>query len=323
MSHHFSGPAFGFPRGDARLDFTDLFAFPKPREPGRSILIIDVHPSADAESKPTTTEPFAPEAQYELRIDRNGDGVADVAYRVRVASEAGKQMATLRRIEGARAAGLGDDGEVIVDRVPVCTGRDVRVGEGSDHRFFAGWRSDPFFFDVAGALDNMQFTGRDFFADKDICSIVLDVPDSVLGPGRVGLWARVLVRGNDGRWVQVERGAHAQQAVFLAGEVREAYQAGEPAEDARFVAPFAHALEHTGGYSPDDAKRAAQKLLPDIMHYVPGQPASYPTNGRRLTDDVSAHFLPILTNGKVKNSRALAHRDFLDDFPYVGSPHRG
>ena len=30
MSHHYSGPDFGFPRGDARLDFTDLYAFPKP-----------------------------------------------------------------------------------------------------------------------------------------------------------------------------------------------------------------------------------------------------------------------------------------------------
>ena len=33
MSHHYSGPDFGFPRGDARLDFTDLYAFPKPGDP--------------------------------------------------------------------------------------------------------------------------------------------------------------------------------------------------------------------------------------------------------------------------------------------------
>jgi hypothetical protein len=30
MSHHYSGPDFGFPHGDARLDLTDLYAFPKP-----------------------------------------------------------------------------------------------------------------------------------------------------------------------------------------------------------------------------------------------------------------------------------------------------
>jgi hypothetical protein len=28
MSHHYSGPDFRFPQGDARLDFTDLYAFP-------------------------------------------------------------------------------------------------------------------------------------------------------------------------------------------------------------------------------------------------------------------------------------------------------
>ena len=33
MSHHYSGPNIGFPRGDARLDLTDLFAFPKPGDP--------------------------------------------------------------------------------------------------------------------------------------------------------------------------------------------------------------------------------------------------------------------------------------------------
>ena len=27
MSHHYSGPDYGFPHGDARLDFTDLYAF--------------------------------------------------------------------------------------------------------------------------------------------------------------------------------------------------------------------------------------------------------------------------------------------------------
>ena len=46
MSHHYSGPDFGFPYGDARLDFTDLYAFLKPRDAGKSILIMNVHPSA-------------------------------------------------------------------------------------------------------------------------------------------------------------------------------------------------------------------------------------------------------------------------------------
>ena len=187
MSHHYSGPDFGFPHGDARLDFTDLYAFPKPGDASKSILIMNVHPSAGVNPPgPTTAEPFAPEALYELKIDTNGDAVADIAYRVRFSSsEDGAQTATLRRVEGAQAAGTGDGGQVIVEGAPVSTGREARVTEAGDYRFFAGWRSDPFFFDAQGALNNLQFTGDDFFADKDVCSIVLEVPNSALGAKRV------------------------------------------------------------------------------------------------------------------------------------------
>jgi hypothetical protein len=84
MSHHYSGPDFGFPRGDARLDFCDLYAFPKPGDPGKSILVMNVHPSAVLNPPgPTSVEPFAPEALYEFKIDTNGDAVADIAYRMR------------------------------------------------------------------------------------------------------------------------------------------------------------------------------------------------------------------------------------------------
>ncbi len=44
MSHHYSGPDFGFPRGDARLDLTDLYAFPKPGDPRKSIIDVKLVP---------------------------------------------------------------------------------------------------------------------------------------------------------------------------------------------------------------------------------------------------------------------------------------
>src|SRR6267154_2956667 len=163
MSHHYSGPDFGFPQGDARLDFTDLYAFPKPGDPGKSILIMNVHPSAgENPSGPTTIEPFAPEALYELKIDTDGDGVADIAYRVRFSAfERGIQTATVHRVDGPQAAGTGDGGRVIVKGAPVSMGREARVTEAGDIRFFAGWRSDPFFCDVEGAKNNFQFTSDD------------------------------------------------------------------------------------------------------------------------------------------------------------------
>ena len=194
MSHHYSGPDFGFPRGDARLDFTDLYAFPKPGDAAKSILIFNVHPAVGVNPPgPTTAVAFSPDAIYELKIDTNGDAVADIAYRVRFTSSvSGAQTATVRRVEGAQAAGIGDDGQVIFEGAPVSTGSDTQVTEAGAYSFFAGWRSDPFFFDVDGALHDLQFTGHDYFGDQDVCSIVLEVPNSALSLKKMGLWVRTL-----------------------------------------------------------------------------------------------------------------------------------
>jgi hypothetical protein len=323
MSHHYSGPDFGFPHGDARLDLTDLYAFPKPGDAGKSILIMNVHPAVGVNPPgPTTDEPFATEAVYELKIDNNGDLVADIAYRVRFSSSRdGEQTATLRRVEGAQAAGTGDDGETIIEGAPVSTAREAHVTDAGDYRFFAGWRSDSFFFDTLGALNNLQFTGDDFFADKDVCSIVLEVPNSSLGSGTMGLWHRT-VDGRGGKWVQADRGALPSQSNFLTGDEKGAYVAAEPKDDARFVPVFAHSLEHTGGYTPEEATRAARTLLPDILRYNPRRPASYPDNGRALSDDVVDGFLSVLTNGKITGDKVGPHKDLLTTFPYVGAPHQ-
>jgi hypothetical protein len=326
MAHHYSGPDFSFPHGDARVDHCDLFAFPAPGDARRSVFVIDVHPSVGINPPgPTATEPFAPEAIYELKVDTNGDGVADVAFRTRFSTTGGAQSATVRRVEGADAAGAGEGGEILVEDAPVSMGSEARVTETGDYRFFAGWRSDPFFFDAEGALNEFQFSGQDFFADKDVCSIVLEMPNDALGASAgVGLWHRTLVRDGDadGGWVQADRGAKPSQAVFFCpGDEKAAYLGGEPATDARFVDSFAHVLEHAGGYSPEDAKRVAESLLPDVLPYDPTQPAAYPQNGRALTDEASDHFLTLFTNGKVTGDGVGPHTDLLSEFPYVGPPH--
>ncbi len=107
----------------------------------------------------------------------------------------------------------------------------------------------------------------------------------------------------------------------LTGAEREAYLAGEPADDGRFVAGFAHALEHSGGYPPEEAKRVARTMLPELMPYDPALAASFPDNGRTLTDDAVDFFLATLTNGKVTEDKAGPHSDLLAEFPYLGPPH--
>jgi hypothetical protein len=321
MSHHYSGVDFGFPRGDARLDFCDLYAFPKPGDASKSILIMDVHPSKALPEGSTTSEPFAPEAMYDLRIDTNGDLVADITYRFRFSpSEQGAQTASVRRMEGAN--GDGDGGEAIFANAPVSMGPEAQTSQAAEYRFFAGWRSDPFFYDAGGALNEFQFTGDDFFADADVCSMVLELPNGELGEGEVGLWHRTLLPGDDGNWTQVERGARTQQVPFLvSNEEKDAYVASEPADDGRFIGVLAHSLEHIGGYSTEEAGQVAGTLLPDIMRYDPKRPIAYPENGRLLTDDVGDSNVAVFTNGKVTEDGVGPHDDLLSEFPYLGPPH--
>src|SRR5258707_439748 len=215
MSHHYSGPNWGFPRGDARLDLTDLYAFPKPGDGGKSSLGINVDPAVrdyvDGAYPPelTPAQPLTTEPRYEHK-------------------------------------------EV-----------------GLRHR-------------------------------------------TLISSGRPG-----------GSWIQAERGALPLQLFLvlgLTGEERDAYLTGQPAEDVRFVAAFAHALEHTGGYTAEEASRVAGTLLPEILSYDPTRPASFPDNGRALTDDAVDAFLAILPNGKVMGDKVGPHGDMITEFPYLGPP---
>ncbi len=257
---------------------------------------------------------------YEFKIDTNGDAVADICYSAQFAfSQDAKQIATVRRAQGTLATGVGDDGEVVVESAPVSVEREALVTKAGDYCFFFGWRSDPFFFDVNGNFNHMQFTGDDFFKDKNVWSIVIELPNAAFGSNKVGIWTRTVDKTGEGL-VQADRGGRRLQAVFLPGEKREAYLSGEPADDDRFIVVFAHELEHSGGYTPEEAKDVARKLLPDILSYNPREPVRYPDNGRTLTDDVVDHFFSIYTNRKVTD-KVGPHRDLLDEFPYLGPPH--
>jgi hypothetical protein len=58
-----------------------------------------------------------------------------------------------------------------------------------------------------------------------------------------------------------------------------------------------------------------------MLSYDPTHPASFPSNGRTLTDDAADAFLAVLTNGKVTGDRVGPHNDLLAEFPYLAPPH--
>ena len=175
---------------------TDLYAFSKPGDPAKSILIFNVHPSMAVNPvSPTTREPFAPGALYEIKIDTNGDAIADLCYSVRFAVVEGweadcdpppcrgtQQPEYATRATSSSSKHRSQSGGNPGSRTSATVG------------LFFGWRSDPFFFDANGLFNKMQFTGDDFFADRNVCSIVLELPNSALANKEVGIWARTLER---------------------------------------------------------------------------------------------------------------------------------
>jgi hypothetical protein len=145
-----------------------------------------------------------------------------------------------------------------------------------------------------------QYSGPDFrFPQGDAR---LDFTDLYVFPNREILEIHPDYEpGDGGGWIQVERGARPAQAVLLVEE-REAYLGGEPADDGRFLAAFAHALEHTGGYTPAEARRVAGTLLPDVLPNDPTRPAPFPDNGRTLTDDGFDCVIRVLTNERSRGT---------------------
>ncbi len=210
---------------------------------------------------------------------------------------------------------------MLTDALPVSfdgTPRPVRAGP---IRLCAGLRSDPFFADVEGALHGFDWTGHDDFADNNVDSIALEVPNDMLGADPViGVWATISLR-RDGKLVQMDRGGHPTINPFINpdGE-KNLYNSRQPADDvANYLGPWSKILENSG-YSPEEAKTAALQVLPDILPYDRTQPAAYP-NGRVLTDDVYSMRFAWLTHGKIPPTGLKPHDDLQAQFPYLGAPN--
>jgi len=319
MAHHVSGLGISPTSMDPRSHITDIFVFQKPGDADKTILMMNINPNT-----PVIDDAVDPESVYEFGVDTDADAVIDIAFRVRFspvaadAQTAGVQLAT-----GRDAAADLDAGETIIADAPVTFGAEPEITTAGGFRFFAGLRSDPFFADPIGAGNNFQWTGKDFFADKNVFGIVLEVPNSALGPNaEVGVWARVLVP-HDGELVQGDRAGRPgiDNNFNQSNDDKRTWNQQEPAKDRElFLDKFTGVFEHVGGYSRDKAAALAESLLPDLVTYDRTSSQGAP-NGRNLTDDVINMGIAQLSNNAVPPDGLRPHTDLLSEFPFMGGPH--
>jgi uncharacterized protein DUF4331 len=312
--------SIGPPLGDPRTDITDLYAFLKPDDdggpPGKSILMLNVNPLA-----PALANEFESAGEYLVKVDTNGDFVEDITFRVTFSPKVGSGQSG--RVERIDASGS----QVVVPSGPVSFGAEAMVTVNGPYKFFAGLRSDPFFFDLLGFIDDFNFVNGDFFADKNVFAIVLEVPNGALGtsPSKTSLWARTRVV-QAGALVNDDRvGRAAINTVFNHGVDKNIFNGLEPSQDATalnsegitFRQSFAATLSALGG-SP----ALANVLLPDVLNYDFSKPTAYASlNGRRLQDDVISISLGLVTGGGLTSDNVPPHTDYLPRFPYAGKPH--
>src|SRR6266566_7267819 len=256
MADHLDAPGLMSPDSNPRTDITDIYAFQKPGDPHKSILVLNVNPLA-----PTLANSFAGNGLYELKIDTDGDALAEIAFRIAFTPVShGQQWATVRRVAGEDANDDENGGEVIIKNAPVSFGSKTDITKAGPYKFFAGIRSDPFFFDLIGFLHNFQFTGSDFFIDKNVFGIVLEVPNQALGESsNIGIWARTLLStadadGDANDYVVDDRmGRPAINTVFNHGDAKNLFNSINPPKDRElFESSFIATLE-SFGYSADQA----------------------------------------------------------------------
>jgi hypothetical protein len=293
---------------------TDLFVFASPENPANTVLIFDVNPFM-------TGAGFHPDAVYRLNIDNDGDLQPDAAFSfVFSQSSGGTQTGTVLYATGREAWEREPVGDLLIADTPVGFDSDTKPVQAGPSRVFIGVRSDPFFADGEGAFHDFQFTGDDTFAGKNILTMALEVPNTMLGSGpSIAAWATVSVRQNDAL-VQVDRVGNPSFNPFFVDELKNKFNAGQPVNDvANYLEPWSKLLE-SRGYAPAEARETVLTVLPDMLHYDRNRPAHYP-NGRVVTDDVYDMRMAFLTHGRVTSDGVEPHDDYLSEFPFLGLPN--
>jgi hypothetical protein len=200
--------------GDPRADNTDTYAFVSPDAPSTVTLLANWYPFEEPNGGPNFY-PFATNALYNIKVDNNGDGRADITYAWRFTNHIRHDANTflyntgvvnhltdttlnfyqtynlVEMRNGHRTVLLRDKlvapSDVGATSMPdYSTLRDEAISQGTfaDGKTYVGQADDPFFLDLRvfdllyGA--NLSETGHDTLDGYNVNTIALQVPKTDL-----------------------------------------------------------------------------------------------------------------------------------------------
>jgi hypothetical protein len=325
-------------------DINDVYAF-EGSNVSRTVLAMTTNPAIDLFGGS-----FGTNVRYIIRVDTNGNASPDIAYVWRFSAlSGGAQDYTVTKYTGSNAGSLSSGTQI-------GSGNTGGTGIGSASggaSIFAGVRADPFFFDLTGFLGSVFHIGtdalgsdpHDFFLLRNTNAVVIEVPDSALGGGQVGVWG-VTQWWDGSSWRAGDQmGRPAINTVFNnkyvdsnAGRAKNRFNHTPPSaqrtayhgEFKKNIANTLQAINHVvlqdgcTDYDAATANAIANILLPDILTYDVSTPAVGPLNGRALGDDVIDAELALTTNNcAAASSDGIGPHtaQYLGVFPYLGVPH--
>ena len=222
MSHHLDYPI-------EVDDVSDVYIFPGPSDDHgpRTVIAMNASPQAfTSGSAPWDSTTF-----YELKLDLNGDYVADITWRFTFTKPDanGNQYVTVAQLTGADATSRTAPGTIITPpNAPV--GRVLNLRHGI--KVFAGKRLDSFFNDIRvpealfgvlppppGTSANPNLPMKPFsntFLNQSVRSVLVEVPAAITGLGQINCWGTTAIFDQaHPNGLQVQRAAGPVLAVIF------------------------------------------------------------------------------------------------------------
>lgn len=197
-----------------RFDINDVYAFPAPGDPSRTVIAISTSSPLTPAQTPSAMFGTKDQELYQIKIDNTGDAREDLVFQVTFTGKTGKQKVTLRGPVVPNSVGTAN---TLVGGKQIKGYTNTVITDGPI-KFFAGPRDDPFFIDLEAFFrilpDRRPETGPlstitqgpltfraasgpnpavDFVRGFNDLAIVIELPTSAIANaatnGRFGVWA--------------------------------------------------------------------------------------------------------------------------------------
>ncbi len=196
-----------------RFDVNDVYAFPSPSDPTRTVLVLGTSSPITPAQTPSFTFGTKDQELYQLKIDNTGDAREDLVFQFTFSGKAGQQKVTMRGPVRPNSVGTSNT----LAEGPSIKGRTNTIITAGNIKLFAGPRDDPFFIDLEaffrilpdrrpergplstitqGPLTFRSATGPnsavDFLRGINDMAIVVELPTAMIANaatrGRYGVW---------------------------------------------------------------------------------------------------------------------------------------